>query len=180
MIIKICQYCGKEFQAKKNATKFCSNTCKGKNQVKSKKKYICDCCGKEFERLASQVNGKHNIYCSRDCQSKGYGLRHRGENHHRYNPNLTDEDRGKTTTTLEYIEWRKQVFERDSYTCQHCGDNKGGNLNAHHKNSRDSFPEEKYNIDNGVTLCESCHKDFHHEYGYGHNTIEQFQKWNNL
>lgn len=179
MINKTCEYCGKEFKAKRNSIKFCSKECMGKSNIKPRTKYICDYCGKEFERLSSQVNGKYNIYCSRECQSKGYGLKHRGENHHRYNPNLTNEDRDKTTTTLEYIEWRKLVFERDNYTCQCCGDNKGGNLNGHHLNSRDKFPQEKYNVNNGITLCETCHKEFHKIYGYGNNTKEQYNDFIN-
>jgi 5-methylcytosine-specific restriction endonuclease McrA len=177
LIKKICEYCNKEFTAKKNSIRFCSRDCSNKSRIKPRAKYICAHCGKEFERLSSQVNGKYDIYCSTECQNKGYGLRHRGENHHRYNPNLTDEDRGKTTTTLEYIEWRKSVFKRDNYTCQCCGDSKGGNLNGHHLNSRDMYPQEKYDVNNGITLCDKCHKDFHHIYGYGNNTKEQYSEF---
>ena len=36
-----------------------------------------------------------------------------------------------TTSTKEYKEWRKAVFERDNYTCQDCGE-KGVYLEAHH------------------------------------------------
>lgn len=177
--MKICEYCGKEFESKKKSTKFCCRTCSNKSRYKARTTYICDYCGKEFERLSSQVNGKHNIYCSIECQNKGTGIHNRGENHPRYNPNLTDEDREKTTTTLEYISWRRQVFNRDNYTCQHCGDSKGGNLNAHHKNSRDMYPQEKYVVDNGITLCDKCHRNFHHIYGYGHNTQQQYEEWSN-
>ena len=182
METKICEYCGKEFIAKTARQKnkrFCSRHCSNRAKRKPRTKYICDYCGKEFERLSSQVNGKHHIYCSEECQSKGVGLNNRGENHPRYNPDLTDEERDKTTTTLEYISWRKQVFERDNYTCQCCGDNKGGNLNAHHKNARNLFPNEKYDVDNGVTLCDKCHKEFHHIYGYGNNTKYQFEEFIN-
>jgi 5-methylcytosine-specific restriction endonuclease McrA len=31
------------------------------------------------------------------------------------------------------IDWRNEVYKRDNYTCQKCGDNTGGNLEAHHK-----------------------------------------------
>ncbi len=30
---------------------------------------------------------------------------------------------------------------------------------------------------NGVCLCDGCHKDFHGEYGYGDNTVDQFEQW---
>lgn len=30
---------------------------------------------------------------------------------------------------------------------------------------------------NGVCLCEKCHKEFHHIYGYRDNTKEQFEKF---
>ncbi|MDP9366978.1 MAG: hypothetical protein M3Q03_01675, partial [Chloroflexota bacterium] len=29
--------------------------------------------------------------------------------------------------------WRPQVFARDEYRCQACGDGRGGNLQAHHR-----------------------------------------------
>ena len=61
----------------------------------------------------------------------------------------------------EYSCWRKQVFERDEYTCQICG-KRGGKLNAHHKVRFADCPEKRLDIDNGITLCESCHKQVHH------------------
>lgn len=71
-----------------------------------------------------------------------------------------------------YIKWRTQVFIRDNFTCQDCGNNKGGNLEAHHikslskilKNNKITNLEEAihckelWNIDNGKTLCIDCHK----------------------
>lgn len=56
----------------------------------------------------------------------------------------------------EYIEWRSMVFERDKYTCQKCGA-KGVYLQAHHKKSWANYPNLRYNLSNGVTLCEPCH-----------------------
>lgn len=61
----------------------------------------------------------------------------------------------------EYSEWRKAVFERDGYECQLCGKH-GGKLNAHHKERFADCPEKRLDIDNGVTLCEDCHKKVHH------------------
>ncbi len=59
----------------------------------------------------------------------------------------------------ELKHWQKEVFERDNYTCRRCGDNKGGNLNAHHIKEFIKFPELRFEISNGLTLCEDCHKN---------------------
>lgn len=60
-----------------------------------------------------------------------------------------------------YADWRKAVFERDSYTCQHCGDNSGGNLNAHHLKDFANHLELRFDVANGLTLCEPCHEAVH-------------------
>ena len=100
-----------------------------------------------------------------------------GKDCYSWNPNLTDEDRQDRRIVQGYKDWRESVYERDNYTCQKCGDNKGGNLNAHHIESYRSNPELRTEVANGITLCEDCHKDFHHQYGYGGNTKEQWNEF---
>ena len=102
-----------------------------------------------------------------------------GENNPRWNPNLTDEEREKNRKTSEYLTWMKEVYERDNYTCQCCGSHKSGTLNAHHKDGYHWCIERRLDVTNGVTLCEDCHKEFHHIYGYGNNTEEQFEEFIN-
>ena len=72
----------------------------------------------------------------------------------------------------KYTYWRLSVFERDLYRCIICGDNKGGNLQADHiiplsyliskfkiKTTEEAYNFEKlWDINNGRTLCKSCHK----------------------
>lgn len=106
-----------------------------------------------------------------------YGIK--GENSPRWNPNRTHKQRVKERKTYEYSEWRKSVFNKDNYTCQCCGDNKGGNLVAHHLNSYHEHISQRYDINNGITLCETCHKKFHSIYKYGNNTKEQFEEFIN-
>lgn len=62
--------------------------------------------------------------------------------------------------SAEYKLWRKAIFERDDYTCQVCGQ-RGVKLNAHHKKPYAYFPDLRYSIDNGITLCISCHQKVH-------------------
>ena len=57
--------------------------------------------------------------------------------------------------------WREQVLTRDNHTCVKCGDKE--NLQAHHIKHKSKFPELQYKIDNGETLCKSCHKKQHPE-----------------
>jgi len=60
----------------------------------------------------------------------------------------------------QYKQWRTNVYERDSYTCQVCKQ-VGGNLNAHHIKSYKNYPKLRIDANNGVTLCKECHKRVH-------------------
>lgn len=61
-------------------------------------------------------------------------------------------------STPEQIKWAKDVKDRDKYTCQKCGNKSGGNLNSHHLMKFSEYPELRTVLDNGITLCEECHK----------------------
>lgn len=101
----------------------------------------------------------------------------RGKESPRWNHTLTNEEREIQRNFEGYTKWRDSVYKRDNYTCQCCGDNKGGNLNAHHKDGYNWCIDRRIDVGNGVTLCNECHKDFHLFYEYGHNTEEQYIEW---
>lgn len=73
-----------------------------------------------------------------------------------------NQDNQRDRSTKAYSDWREGVFKRDNYSCQKCG-NHGGTLNAHHIKKYSKYPELRHVIENGITLCESCHKDLHRE-----------------
>jgi hypothetical protein len=56
--------------------------------------------------------------------------------------------------------WRREVFERDDYTCQECGA-RSADVYAHHIRPWYLFPEERFDIENGITLCADCHRKRH-------------------
>ena len=64
--------------------------------------------------------------------------------------------------SVEYKLWREAVFKRDNYTCIWCGAKNGKGktiiLNADHIRPFALYPELRFAIDNGRTLCISCHK----------------------
>ena len=75
--------------------------------------------------------------------------------------------------SLEYQLWRRAVFKRDDFSCQDCG-KRGGNLNADHIKSFAMFPELRFDIDNGRTLCVPCHKETE-TYGLNQYKIEKLR-----
>lgn len=82
----------------------------------------------------------------------------------------------KVRNSIEYKLWLNSVFARDSFTCQKTG-TRGGNLVAHHILNFASHPELRFAIDNGVTLSEKSHKEFHRKYGIKNNTAEQLEEF---
>lgn len=182
---RACMQCGTNIKRKPgqfNNKWFCSKTCSSKYNAKfkeNKKVVSCDYCGKEVKRAKSQFNGKHSVYCSRECQHKGWSILYSGENSPIYNHDKPLEERLIERKYVDYYEWRRQVYEKDNYTCQCCDDNRGGNLVAHHILNYSEHDELRTDVNNGITLCKTCHKLFHDTYGYRNNNEEQLKEFLN-
>lgn len=57
--------------------------------------------------------------------------------------------------------WIKDILERDGYKCQQCGKDTG--LVAHHIVEWKESIELRFDINNGITLCRSCHMKHHYK-----------------
>jgi predicted restriction endonuclease len=80
----------------------------------------------------------------------------RGVNHPNWKGGITPSQL-QARHSLEYKTWRRNVFERDKYICQQCG-KPGRRIEAHHIRPFAIFPELRYEVNNGLTLCKECHK----------------------
>lgn len=120
-------------------------------------------------------NWQHGYRCK-----KCYLENNWGKNNPNYNPDLTEEERNNRNEKRRHIPrydgWNYAVKERDGFICQVCGRLRG-RVESHHLESYNSSPGLRTALDNGVCLCKRCHKNFHHQYGYGSNTEEQFEEF---
>lgn len=130
----------------------------------------CQWCKREF------IIAPHHIlrgqkYCSRPCFWKGKvgkTMKNKGRplslaHRKKLSGSLANAWRGGVSSEneiarkrVEYRLWRAAVFLRDNYTCQMCG-KRGGTLNADHIKPFAYYPDLRYAIDNGRTLCFICH-----------------------
>lgn len=193
-----CDFCGKDFyltpaQAKQRVGKhkFCSKKCSDEyrrihrdeyvyTNIKSDVTLTCENCHNVYSiplsiyKVALKRDYKHN-FCSPECRGKKV----RGENHFGY-----FKDRDQLQNKLKSIrwsvdmqEWKQNVLKRDNYTCYECGAKT--DLVVHHIVTVAANFDKSLDIDNGITLCTTCHKktlkhetDFEKEYQNYVNKIE--------
>ena len=173
----VCSVCGKEFNRKpalikRAAQPVCSRECQNELKKREWVETQCCVCGKPLLRRASRLAIRPNPTCSNSCLQV---LRHRLS----FDESIPDEVRQTDRNLIpENRAFVKAVMQRDDYTCQICGQH-GGELAVHHLNGYNWDVKNRYNTDNGITLCKSCHRDFHAKYGRGDNTQEQFNEYAN-
>ena len=132
------------------------------------KKRNTNLLSKEYKNI-----GQNLEYRCLKCGYKGKkSLGHLDHSCNWYRMDLTEEYRINRRSVPEYRQWAKKIKKNDNYTCQKCKD-RGGRLQSHHKNGWSNFTKQRYLESNGVTLCKSCHIEFHSIYGKGNNIESQ-------
>lgn len=148
------------------------------SEIKTKKKIqlLCCLCGIEFNVHPCRTKSK---FCSRKCfglskknkapWNKGLKGFMAGKNHHWFGRDMSGEnspvyikDRTKLVQKQErndpaYKEWRRQVWLRDNFMCKIANPDCDGRIEAHHILGWTRYPELRYEVNNGITLCH-----FHH------------------
>src|SRR3990167_2560215 len=134
--------------------KYCSHNCYADAQ-RMGMQLECILCKKEYYRPPSQIKWRGSSYCSQRCKFKGRTKFMSREDSPSWRGGLTSENK-LIRRSKAWQTWRQQVFERDSYTCQGCG-KRGGYLEPHHIKPFAYFPNLRFEISNGLTLCRPCH-----------------------
>lgn len=123
-----------------------------KKRSEKKPNRRCAVCGSLFFAYPS-ISKKT---CSTVCLSRHKSEIQKGAKSHRWQGGKTDHNMA-IRNSHKYKQWRSFVFERDCYTCQECGQ-VGGKLNADHILPFAQYPEFRFDVDNGRTLCVECHR----------------------
>lgn len=70
--------------------------------------------------------------------------------------------------------WRDIVLLRDKFTCRRCGSTR--QPTCHHIVPKQHNSEFTYDPNNGIVLCDECHKEWHKLYDNG-SGLNQFIRW---
>ena len=132
---------------------------------------------KRSEETKKKMSKSHKGRKHTEEWNKKVGDSHRGEKSVNWKGGVTPENK-KIRNSIDFKLWRIAVFARDNWTCQKTGI-KGGKLHPHHIQNFSQHPELRFAIDNGITLSEKSHKEFHKIYGKKNNTYEQLNEFLN-
>lgn len=152
-----CLNCGKEFRYSPSTNKqYCSAVCRNSSEIRNQN------VSKGVKLAWQDGNTRQNIMigiAKRSTMPEWYNAKHfqKGKDHPRYKGNKRTD---ATRNQYPYKKWRWDVFKRDNFTCQICF-KRGGRLHAHHIKHWAEYPELRFELDNGLTLCVDCHSNLH-------------------
>lgn len=164
-VVVKCIQCGTERNVRPSRAKtykFCDYHCRGAWRKENwtgcdhprwsggERKKTCQNCGCTFSAGNVVTHFRKQKFCSKKCADEG-GFRFRGPSHYKWHGNPR---RGQRPSSQR--SWARKVTSRDNATCQRCGAT-GVELHAHHIKPHKEFPELRWEVSNGITLCYQCH-----------------------
>ena len=161
MVFKNCEKCGKKFgyYPSRKVARFCSLICSN-NLTPESVKIFKTKLGDAHRGMKRSPTTCKNISNSR--------LGNKNPNWH----GGVSTDNERIRRSIEFRLWREAVFARDGWICQKCKE-RSDELHPHHIRNFAEVIELRFAIDNGITFCKDCHKEFHKIYGNKNNNIEQ-------
>ena len=135
-------------------------------------KFGTSCCASESskKKISKALKNKPKKYTS---WLKGK----KGKNHPAYKHGLGNTRAANPNELDKLKNWKKSVLHNYNYKCFITGlkNTPKTPLVVHHLESWDINKKLRYDINNGVVLLKTIHKNFHNLYGFGNNTTLQFE-----
>jgi len=86
----------------------------------------------------------------------------RGKEHHNWKGGITPLNQKIRNQSIEYKKWRDVVYKKNYWTCFLCGKKcKKKDIIAHHLLSFSDYSQYRFEQNNGIVLCRSCHCKLH-------------------
>lgn len=151
-----CKTIWKDYPSRKETKKFCSVECRAnsKQHIKILKKRSMGNTWGSLKKITPEFRKKISIAHTgkvRPNVSKSKA----GNKNPNWKGGISPEYK-RIRRSSKFFQWRKKVFERDNYTCQMCF-NRGGELHPDHIKQFAYYPELRFELSNGRTLCKECH-----------------------
>ena len=112
---------------------------------------------KRDESTKLKISEKNKGKVRSDEFKKNISKRFSGENHPRWINDRAKLAKKQIRNDTAYKEWRKNVWIRDKFNCKIKNSSCEGKIVAHHIFGWKDYPDLRYDINNGITLCK-----FHH------------------
>lgn len=156
---------GKSVRRYKRICKECHSEEWVGSQTITKKRTVCRKCRFKNWKVSKETREKISRTLRKKYTSPSYKemvmkaqFRLSGKKHWNWKGGISPVNQ-KERKSETYKVWRLAVFRRDLYHCRICKENTA--LVAHHIICWSIDNEKRYDLDNGITLCENCHEIIH-------------------